>query len=116
MVLHCTSKPVGEREEVEGPLVAVDPLRRFARTDGDGLGQVQLEVGGVGQQRRRPRPGVSGCMTSSRLAGTRPISPPQRRVARPLKSSGPVGRDRQVRLELVGDAGRSGRSGPGGRR
>src|SRR6187399_579551 len=32
--------PLGEREEVEGPLVAVDRLGRFPGADRDGLGEV----------------------------------------------------------------------------
>ena len=51
--LHVVA--LGEREEVERPLVAVDRLRRLAAADGDGLGEVDVE-------RRRPleQPGGGG--------------------------------------------------------
>jgi len=42
-----------EREEVERPLIAVDRLRGFAWSDGDGLGEMQLDVGGVAEERLR---------------------------------------------------------------
>ena len=45
-MLHCTDR---EREEVEGPLVAVDGLGLAGRIDGDDLGEVELPVGGVAQ-------------------------------------------------------------------
>ena len=41
-----------EREEVEGPLVAVHELRRLAGTDVDDLGQVQLVARAVVAQHR----------------------------------------------------------------
>ncbi len=54
VALHLVARR--EREEVEGPLVAVDRLRCLPGADGDGLGQVQLDVGGVPEERaRRPQ-------------------------------------------------------------
>ena len=40
----------GKREEVECPAVLVDGLGRLAGSDGNGLGQMQLEVGGMSQE------------------------------------------------------------------
>ena len=42
IVWHSTSKPGGEREEVERPLVAVHELRGLARADLDHLREVEL--------------------------------------------------------------------------
>ncbi len=47
VALHFVA--VGEREEVESPLIAMDRLGGLTRSDGDDLSEMQLEVAGVGQ-------------------------------------------------------------------
>ncbi len=48
-MLQVTSKPGGEREEVERPLVPVHVLRGLAGLDADDLGEVELERGGMSE-------------------------------------------------------------------
>ncbi len=86
--LHVVA--LGEREEVERPLVAVDRLRRLARTDRDGLGEVHLERRGALEQ---PARGLEDQRVLQQLrdVGQRAVSAPVRRVEWPAKSSMPYG-------------------------